>query len=186
MGLAPFGPFEEPVAAARRAQLLLAMLLLSLFQICLLQAPPQTHRLILDLEDAPDALPATLPKGGPSLFGPLYSRGEPRVNRRAVHSLEIMPDGSVLFDGDVLDLMALSASLDLISAYSPHEEMVEFRPHPEARYEMFVEVFAIMKRSGVRKLRMPNHLFARVLDEQYPPGIALPDPALPRSLSLRR
>lgn len=155
--------FEDSSAGGRRAQLLLAALLLSLIPIFLQAIPIQTHSVKLDLPRLPEAIvPGPAPR-----FMFMSSLALPRLDRdivpaRAVHALAVTPEGRILFDGSEVDVVGLRTRLDLAEA---GREWVDFRPDPHARYELFLETLAVIRRARLERLRLDSRPFRTAIDD---------------------
>ena len=124
------GAADAPVGHFRAAMLATAMALLALFPLFLLDHPPPIHQVSIDL-------------------------GELLRDRRGLpdHRLDIGAHGGILLDGAPRgDLVELRMGLDLITL--DPEAGLELRPHPELRYETFLEVLAVTRRANVRHLRV--------------------------------
>ena len=163
---------DDPAAAGRRAQLLLALLLLSVFPIFLLYIPIQTHSVKINLPHLPETIVPIVPATPTppvyllSLPVPPAPDVEPEAPRQ-LHELVITSWNTLLWNGREVDLAALRTRLNIIEI---SEEWVDLRPEPNARYELFAEVLAVIKRARIERLRLDNRPFWRSLDE--PPEIS--------------
>ena len=150
-------------AAALQAQLVLASLLLCLLPITLLLRPPQTHAVKIDLPVWPEpASPAAIrPK---LLLMTSIVLPEPPPNIRDagdVVPLEVTRDGRILLAGQDVDPVRLRMGLDHIA---PGGQWIDFRPDPDARYALFLEVLAIVRRAGIDRLHLAHSPFGDALD----------------------
>ncbi|HEU0099441.1 MAG TPA: hypothetical protein VFQ67_11785 [Allosphingosinicella sp.] len=166
--LSPGSSFEETAAPGRRAQLILALLLLSVFPVFFLTIPIQTHSVRLDLPRLPGAIvPASPPRPDAYLMTTLAVRrlvGDPERTPR-FHELVVTPHETILFDGREVDVRGLAARLGSVEA---REEWVDFRPDPNARYELFAEILAMTRRARIERLRLDSRPFRGALDEPPP------------------
>jgi biopolymer transport protein ExbD len=163
--------FEEPVAAGRRAQLLLAMLLLSLFPICLLYIPIQTHSVKIDLPHLPETVLPTVPAGSgpPAYLLTTFIIPDLELEPpRPLHELVITPQDKVLWNGKAVDLAGLRTRLNIIVI---RNEWVDFRPEPHARYEFFAEILAVAKRARLERMRLDSRPFRKAIDERPEPPV---------------
>ena len=129
MPITPCGPAEAPASHLRSAALVTALALIVAALPFLLAYPPQLHKMTIDLRDSPPH-----EAGGP------------------YHRLVIGSDGRIHLDGArCADPIELRAGLDLISI---SDAVLEIRPHPELRYETFLEVLAVAKRANISNLRL--------------------------------
>jgi biopolymer transport protein ExbD len=150
---------EEPAAAGRRAQLLLGLLLPALLPVFLLTFPIQTHSVKLDLPRLAEASAVPFPSDA-RILAEWRLRVPEMDSPRRVHILVVTPDDRALLNGRELDLAGLRGQLDLISVNDG--EWVDFRPEPNARYEMFFEVLALTRRARLERLRLDSRSFRRV------------------------
>jgi biopolymer transport protein ExbD len=67
------------------------------------------------------------------------------------NKIVIMPNDSVLWNGNPVDLVTLRQYLDITTTMSPTPEL-HLQPHPEARYEQVDEVLAVTKRANVQAM----------------------------------
>ncbi len=118
---------DEPMMDINTTPLIDVMLVLLIMFI--ITIPIQTHAVKIDL-----------PVNDPNATAPPV---DPIKNK-----ILIMPDGSVLWNGAVVDLPTLQQYLELSTQISPTPEL-HLQPHPEARYELVDEVLAITKRARV-------------------------------------
>jgi biopolymer transport protein ExbD len=167
----PDSAIEEPAAAGRRAQLLLALFLLCVFPIFLLTIPIQTHSVKIDLPRLPDAIVPMPARSSPPAYL-LTTMVLPDLGLeppRPLHELVVTPQNTVLWNGRKIDLAGLRTRLHLIEARG---EWVDFRPEPNARYEMFAEILAIAKRARLERMRLDSRPFRGSIDERpEPPAI---------------
>lgn len=164
----PVPTIDDPAAAGRRAQLLLALLLLSVFPIFLLSIPIQTHSVKIDLPRLPDAI-VPMPEGsGPPayLLTTLVLPDLDLEPPRPLHELVLTAQNTVLWNGREVDLAGLRTRLDLIEVRG---EWVDFRPEPHARYELFAEVLAVTKRARLERMRLDSRPFREAIDEDSGP-----------------
>lgn len=157
---------SNPAGAGRRAQLLLVLLLLSVFPIVLLTIPIQTHAVKLDLPRLPEASAVPFPYDYvmPDSIRPAQSL-EPV---RRLHTLVVTSQDRVLIDGRAVGFASLRSRLDSISLSDG--EWVDFRPEPEARYEMVLEVLAVTRRARLERLRLDSRPFRDAIER----GSAVP------------
>jgi biopolymer transport protein ExbD len=167
----PDPTIEEPAAAGRRAQLLLALLLLCIFPICFLYVPIRTHSVKVDLPRLPDRIVRAAPATPPP---PVYLRSlpippapdvEPEAPR-PFHGLVITSGNALLWNGRKVELAELRSRLDIIETRA---EWVDLRPEPNARYELFAEVIAVIKRARIERLRLDSRPFRNAIDERPEP-----------------
>ena len=163
---------DDPAAAGRRAQLLLALLLLCVFPICFLYVPIQTHSVKIDLPHLPETIVPIVPATPtpPVYLLSLPIPATPNVELEAprrLHELVITPWNTMLWNGRQVDLTELRSRLNIVEI---SEEWVDLRPDPNARYELFAQVLAVIKRARVERLRLDNRPFRRSIDE--PPAIS--------------
>ena len=171
----PDPTFEEPAAAGRRAQLLLALVLFSVFPVFLLCIPIQTHSVKLNLPHLPETIVPFVPEAPapPAYFLSIPIIAVPDLDLeppRRLHELVITPQNRVLMNGREVDLTGLRIRLDIIET---REEWVDLRPEPDARYEMFAEVLAVIKRARLERVRLDNRSFRHAMDDGAP-GALLP------------
>jgi biopolymer transport protein ExbD len=79
-----------------------------------------------------------------------------------MHRLELTPADEVLIDGVAVDLVGLRQRLDMIAVST--SAWVDFRPHAHARYELFAEVLAVLKRARIERLRLDGRAFVHAID----------------------
>ncbi|HEX8379905.1 MAG TPA: biopolymer transporter ExbD [Allosphingosinicella sp.] len=159
-----WGGLGTPADQGLRAQLLLALLILSVFPIFLLTFPVQTHGIRIDLPPLPETIvPAGPIEPQPYLLTTFVLPNPKLVPPRRVHDLVVTPTDVVLMDGKQVDFRGLRERLDVVAGRDG--EWLEFRPNPNARYELFVEVLAVVKRAYVERLRLNSRPFRRALDE---------------------
>jgi biopolymer transport protein ExbD len=94
--------------------------------------PVQTHAVKLDL-------PQNVQNPNPPPIDPVKNK------------IVVMPDNSVLWNGNPVDLVTLRQYLDITTTMQPTPEL-HLQPHPEARYEMVDEVLAVTKRANVQAM----------------------------------
>lgn len=155
--------FEAPAAAARRAQLLLALLLGAILPVFLLTLPIPTHSVRIDLPLLPEAIVPMPPGAGPPAYL-LTTFIVPDLDLeppRPLHELVITPQDKMLWNGKAVDVAGLRTRLDIVAI---REEWVDLRPDPNARYEMFAEVLAITKRARLEKMRLDSRPFREAID----------------------
>ncbi|HEY0324722.1 MAG TPA: biopolymer transporter ExbD [Allosphingosinicella sp.] len=118
-------PVEEPIHELNTTPLIDVMLVLLIMFI--ITIPIQTHAVDVDLPGR---------------------RIEPRDFRTDVNKVAIDPGGAARWNGGVIGLPELRATLNATTRLSrPPELQVE--PHPEARYEKVDEVLAVIRRADV-------------------------------------
>jgi len=100
--------------------------MLVLLVIILLSLPIASHKLPLDLPQPGPALPA------------------------AAHQLAIDRAGMVYFDGRTIADAELPATLAAMQ--TDPSAVLQLNPDPEARYERFDQILAMVKRAGVTRL----------------------------------
>jgi hypothetical protein len=166
------------MAQGARAQLILALLLLSIFPIFWLSVPIQTHAVRIDLPALPDRIVPT-PASRPQAYflTSLILPDRPLVPRRWIHKLVITPQEEVLIDGSNVDITGLRQRLDVIE--QREGEWVDLRPDPNARYELFAEILAVIKRARIERLRLDNRAFRGPVDGDPSISFAEPRPATP-------
>ena len=141
---------RDAVRSGRAAQLLFVLLGLALLPVFLLTYPPQTHKL------------------------PLFGTGPGAESASRLHRLELDADGTIRWETKPVDPIALRMCLELTDTIPGHG--VDFRPDPQARYEAFLEVLAVIRRSGLAHLRIDNRRFRRAIDEDAPAARIPPSP----------
>lgn len=157
-----------------RAQLLLALLVLSVFPITLLYIPLRTDKVTLELaipfehgrwsvseSQVRPVAPAPPPPRGAIVEPDLW----PSLAGRA-HRLELTASDSILLDGVEIDLVGLRTRLDRLALTA--DEWVEIRPDPHSRYELFHAVVAVIARAGFDRLRLDHRRFAAAIDSARP------------------
>ena len=118
---------SEPMMDINTTPLIDVMLVLLIMFI--ITIPVQTHAVKLDLpQNQPDQPPPPI---------------EPVKN-----TVNIMPNGAVLWNGTPVNLTTLRQYLDITTTMTPSPEL-HLQPHPEARYELVDEVLAVTKRAQV-------------------------------------
>ena len=156
------GAPESEFRSAAQAQLVLASLLLCLLPMILLLRPPQPHAVKIDLPFLPEqGLPLFHPKllAMTSIILP-----EPPPNIAAAGDtvpVEVTQEGRILIAGAPVDLVQLRANLDHVTL---GDQWIDLRPHPEARYEQFLEVLAVIRRAGVHRLHLDHIPFNEAVD----------------------
>lgn len=163
---------DDPAAGGRQAQLLLALLLLSVFPIFLLHIPIQTHSVKIDLPRLPDAI-VPMPEGSSPPVFLLTTMVLPDVDiepPRPIHELVLTAQNTLLWNGREVDLAGLRTRLDIVEV---REEWVDFRPEPYARYELFAEILAVTRRARLERMRLDSRPFRESIAER-------PEPFRPR------
>jgi len=118
---------SEPMMDINTTPLIDVMLVLLIMFI--ITIPIQTHAVKLDLpQNQPDQPPPPI---------------EPVKN-----TVNIMPNGAVLWNGTPVNLTTLRQYLDITTTMTPTPEL-HLQPHPQARYELVDEVLAVTKRAQV-------------------------------------
>jgi biopolymer transport protein ExbD len=162
---------DDPAAGGRQAQLLLALLLLSVFPVFILTIPIQTHSVRIDLPRLPDAI-VPMPEGSSPPAYLLTTMVLPDLDiepPRRLHELVVTAQDRVLWNGREVDLAGLRDRLNIVEV---REEWVDFRPEPYARYELFAEVLAVTKRARLERMRLDSRPFRESIDERpEPPAI---------------
>ena len=111
------------------AGLMLAVLLAAVWGPVLLCIQIPIHRVAIDVAEP-----------GPTRAGPR-------------HVLRIGQDGAIVLDGvGYGGLVELRAALELVAV--ERDSVIEVRPDREARYELFLEVFTLLKRANPAHLRL--------------------------------
>ena len=132
-------PDSRPIAAINTTPLIDMMLVLLILFIVAI--PVQTHRTPLDL-----------PQPGPG-----------RAEDRPVHRLDLDAGGRTRWDGEVVDAIALRSRLAAFSR-DPLRPDLHLNADGEARYERVAEVLADVRRAGISRLGLVNHLrFTRAI-----------------------
>lgn len=123
------GAAHAPLSHVRAAMLVAAIASMIAPLPFLFAYPPPIHRVRIDLSEAE-----------------LGARAE-----RLYHRLEVTADGRMILDGRPrADLVELRMGLDHLTL--DPEAGLELRPHPELRYETFLEVLALTRRANVAHL----------------------------------
>ncbi|HEX9965636.1 MAG TPA: hypothetical protein VGB04_11710 [Allosphingosinicella sp.] len=164
-----WGRLGSPAAQSARAQLILALLLLSIFPIFWLSVPIQTHAVRIDLPALPETIvptPASRPQA--YVLTSLIRADPTLVPHRRIHELVITPGDEVLMDGSKVDIAGLWQRLSIIEYREG--EWVDLKPDPYARYELFAEVLAMTRRARIERLRLDNRPFRQAMDD--PPAIS--------------
>ncbi len=118
---------SEPMMDINTTPLIDVMLVLLIMFI--ITIPIQTHAVKLDLpQNQPDQPPPPI---------------EPVKN-----TVNIMPNGAVLWNGTSVNLTTLRQYLDITTTMTPTPEL-HLQPHPQARYELVDEVLAVTKRAQI-------------------------------------
>ena len=121
------GAAHAPLSHFRAAMLVTAIAFMVAPLPFLFAYPPPIHQVRIDLSGAE--------------AGRLY------------HRLDVTADGRTILDGrPSADLIELRMGLDLLTL--DPEAGLELRPHPELRYEIFLEVLALTRRANVAHLRV--------------------------------
>lgn len=151
---------------ALQAQLILAVLLLAILPITILYVPAPTHAIILDLWPLPGwpaggdtAAMVRLSSSRRERASYVFSPSPP--GDRPLPRIELTAGETILFEGRPVDLVRLRMELDLLSAQNA--PWLELRPHPEMRYERFVEVLAAIARGPEVYLRIDNGPFREAI-----------------------
>lgn len=118
---------SEPMMDINTTPLIDVMLVLLIMFI--ITIPVQTHAVKLDL-------PQNDQNQTPPPIDPIKNK------------IVIMPDGSVLWNQQPVDLVRLRQYLDITTTIRPTPEL-HLQPHPEARYETVDQVLAVTKRANV-------------------------------------
>jgi biopolymer transport protein ExbD len=118
---------SEPMMDINTTPLIDVMLVLLIMFI--ITIPVQTHAVKLDL-------PQNDQNQTPPPIDPIKNK------------IVIMPDGSVLWNQQPVDLVRLRQYLDITTTIRPTPEL-HLQPHPEARYETVDAVLAVTKRANV-------------------------------------
>jgi hypothetical protein len=152
-------------AQMSQALLVLSFLLLALFPMLILDYPVQLHSVTLEfghqsadehelnLEDGRVQVWPVLrmpysPWSGRSLLKILHF---PKLSGR-MHALELEASGRLLLDGRLVDRAGLGLYAEALA--TRYDGWIEFRPHPNARYEDFVEALAVLARTGFDRLSL--------------------------------
>jgi biopolymer transport protein ExbD len=161
-GSQPWSVARSPMAEGTGAQLILAILLAALLPLFILTLPVQTHAVKLDLPALPETAMPTNPFPPQAYLLTSLILPDP-VPARPRHELVITAGGQVLMDGSVVDLLELRQRLDHIE--TTEKEWVDLRPDPDARYELFAEILAVVKRARLERLRLDSRPFRSSLDD---------------------
>jgi len=121
---------SEPMMDINTTPLIDVMLVLLIMFI--ITIPVQTHAVKLDL-------PVDQPNMTPPPIDPVKNK------------IVVMPDDSVLWNGEPVDMLRLRQYLDITTTMTPTPEL-HLQPHPEARYEQVDEVLAVTKRANVQAM----------------------------------
>ena len=120
----------EPMMDINTTPLIDVMLVLLIMFI--ITIPIQTHAVKLDL-------PVDQPNDAPPPIDPVKNK------------IVIMPNNTVLWNGEPVDLVRLRQYLDITTTMNPVPEL-HLQPDPNARYELVDEVLAVTKRANVTKM----------------------------------
>ena len=120
----------EPMMDINTTPLIDVMLVLLIMFI--ITIPIQTHAVKLDL-------PVDQPNDAPPPIDPVKNK------------IVIMPNSTVLWNGEPVDLIRLRQYLDITTTMNPVPEL-HLQPDPNARYELVDEVLAVTKRANVTKM----------------------------------
>ena len=121
---------SEPMMEINTTPLIDVMLVLLIMFI--ITIPVQTHAVKLDL-------PQNVENQTPPPIDPVKNK------------IVVMPDNSVLWNGNPVDLVTLRQYLDITTTMTPTPEL-HLQPHPQARYETVDEVLAVTKRANVQAM----------------------------------
>ena len=157
-----FSTFPDPAEGGRRAQLVLALLLLSILPVFWLSVPAPTHAVRLDLPPLPDTVMPTNPFPPQAYLLTSLMLPNPSVVPRRIHELVLTAGGKVLLDGRQVDITGLFERLRVIA--QREGEWVDLRPDPNVRYELFAEILAVTRRTRLERLRLDNGPFRHALD----------------------
>jgi len=128
MGMSIGGGEDEPMMDINMTPLIDVMLVLLIMFI--ITIPVMTHAVKLDMPRATNA---------PSTVQPV------------VINLEIDFDGTVLWNGNPVDMESLEAYFRREAAIEPQPEL-HIRPSKRARYDVVARVLASAQRNGMRKI----------------------------------
>jgi biopolymer transport protein ExbD len=120
---------DEPMMDINTTPLIDVMLVLLIMFI--ITIPIQTHAVKLDL--------------------PVDQPGNPPPVDPVKNKIVITADGTVLWNGEQVDLVRLRQYLDISQTMNPIPEL-HLQPDPAARYELVDEVLAVTKRASVEKM----------------------------------
>jgi len=130
----------EPMCDINTTPLIDVMLVLLIMFI--ITIPVQTHAVKLDL-------PQNNPNQQPPPIDPVKN------------VVVIMPDDSIQWNQQPVDLVRLRQYLDITTTMRPTPEL-HLQPHPEARYEVVDEVLAVTKRANITAMGfVGNEAYAR-------------------------
>jgi len=127
----------------------------------------------IDLPHLPETVVPFIPEGSrpPVYFFSSMVPPDLDLERpRPIHDLVVTPHNEVLWNGRDVDMTGLRTRLDIVTI---RDEWVDFRPDPNARYEMFAEVLAVTRRARLERMRLDNRPFRHAID-------ARPEPFRPR------
>ena len=120
----------EPMMDINTTPLIDVMLVLLIMFI--ITIPIQTHAVKLDL-------PVDAPNNQPPPIDPVKNK------------IVVTPEGTVLWNGEQVDMVRLRQYLDLTQTMTPTPEL-HLQPDPNARYELVDEVLAVTKHANVEKM----------------------------------
>jgi hypothetical protein len=160
--------FVGPRGAGARAQLLAALLLMAVAPLCIGERPFPTHSVKLDLWPSPENPASSVPPPVGAFALSSIDLPDELLRLPPLRRIDLAADGRILADGAAVTLTGLRMRLDIAALEDGH--WVEFRPDPNARYELFVEVFAVTRWARLQRLHLDNARFARILDESYDGG----------------
>ena len=106
--------------------------MLVLLIMFIITIPIQTHAVKIDL-------PVNSDQNNPPPIDPIKN------------TVSVDPTGTVTWNGSPIDMVTLRLYLERTRAMSPEPEL-HVQPDPQARYAVFDNVLAIIKRSGVTKM----------------------------------
>lgn len=130
----------DPMMDINTTPLIDVMLVLLIMFI--ITIPVQTHAVKLDL-------PQNNPNQTPPPIDPIKN------------VVVIMPDDSIQWNQQPVDLVRLRQYLDITTTMRPTPEL-HLQPHPEARYEVVDEVLAVTKRANITAMGfVGNEAYAR-------------------------
>lgn len=134
------GDADQPMMDMNTTPLIDVMLVMLIMFI--ITIPIQTHAVKIDLP-VPDNSPKT--------------NIDPEKNK-----IVILPEGTILWNGEAVDLTTLAAYLEATKSIQPEPEL-QIQPDPNARYIVVDRVIAVIKSSEVGKIGfVGNEQYARV------------------------
>jgi len=170
MELARVGPALD----GARAQLVLALLGFALLPFLLMAFPRTTHGLTFERGRIREELTPSMTADHAGWIQPYnrsVRRSRPYLAREYFtlapnpsgprHRLDLLPTGRLLFDSRPVDAAGLRSRLDLLLDVSG---WIDFHPHPEARFEDFIEAMAAVSRSDFDRLRLDNERYAEAFE----------------------